>query len=76
MRAYIKQFLISIISCTILAGSSYAIEDIKIEQNKVLSLSDCIKIALKNSPVIKKQGYNYKVAKSNVGVAKAGYFQL
>lgn len=54
--------------------SAYAIEDIKIEKNKTLSLSDCIKIALKNSPVIKKQGYNYGVSKSNVGVAKAAYF--
>ena len=54
--------------------SVYAIEDIKIEKGTRLSLSDCIKIAIKNSPVVKKQGYNYKVAKSNVGVAKAGYF--
>ena len=74
MQINIKKFFISVLSCAIITGTAYAIEDIKIEQNKVLSLSDCIKIALKNSPVIKKQGYNYKVAKSNVGVAKAGYF--
>lgn len=75
MQISIKKFFISTFICAVFTVTSvFAIEDINIEKDKVLTMSDCIKIALKNSPVIKKQGYNYKVAKSNVGVAKAGYF--
>ena len=51
---------------------AFAIEEITVDS--VVSLNDCIKIALQNSPVIKRFKYNYGVSKSNVGVAKSAYF--
>ena len=54
--------------------SASAIEEIKIEKDSSLSLNDCIKIALQNSPNIKRYRYNYGVSKSNVGRAKSAYF--
>ncbi len=51
-----------------------AIQSVQIEKNAVLGLNDCIKIALNNSPVIKKYILNMDVAKSSVGVAKSAYF--
>ncbi len=53
---------------------AYAIEEITIEKDSLLTLNDCIKIALENSPVIKRYKYNYGVSKSNVGLAKSAYF--
>lgn len=40
----------------------------------VLSLEDCIEIALKNSPAVKKSRYNYRLSKTDVNIAKASYF--
>lgn len=51
-----------------------AIQAIQIQKDSVLSLNDCVKIALNNSPVIKKYILNLDIAKSNVGVAKSAYF--
>ncbi len=51
-----------------------AIQNIKIEENASLGLNDCIKIALNNSPVIKRYILNMDIAKSNVGMAKSAYF--
>lgn len=45
-----------------------------VEKNAILSLDDCINIALTNSPAIKKARYNYGVSKGNLGVAKSAYF--
>ena len=36
-----------------------AIEDIKIEKGAVLTLNDCISIALNNNPAIRNARYNY-----------------
>ena len=54
------------------SSCAFAIEDI--QKDSVLSLNDCIELALKNSPVVKKFKYNYGISKSNVGVAKSAYF--
>lgn len=54
--------------------SVLAIQEITVEKDAVIKLEDCIKIALQNSPVIKKYKYNYGISKSNVGIAKAAYF--
>lgn len=51
-----------------------AIQEVTIEKDSVVSLNECIKIALKNSPLIKKFRYNYGISKSNVGIAKSAYF--
>ena len=67
------QFVI-VALCLSLSLQVGAIQNIKIEQNSDLGLNDCIKIALNNSPVIKKYILNLDVAKSTVGVAKSAYF--
>lgn len=53
---------------------SFAIEEIQIKKGEKLLLSDCIKIAIKNSPVIKKAEQNYNISKKNVNIAKSDYF--
>lgn len=45
-----------------------------VEKNAVLSMKDCIELALQNSPKIKKARYNYGLSKGNLGIAKSGYF--
>lgn len=48
--------------------------DSKVKQGAVLSLNDCIAIALNNSPAIKNAGYNYGISKANVGLARSEFF--
>ncbi len=75
MYLNIKKIIILGLSFTLIASTSaFAIEEITIEKNSILTLNDCIKIALGNSPIIKRYKYNYGVSKSNVGIAKAAYF--
>ncbi len=45
-----------------------------IQKGQLLYLSDCIKIAVVNSPEIKKAEKNYKIAKTDIGLAKSDYF--
>lgn len=53
----------------------YAIEEVRtINKGDVLTLSDCIKIAVSNSPVIKKSEQAYFISKHNVSLAKSAYF--
>lgn len=54
--------------------SAFAIDEIKVEQGSVLSLNDCITIALNNNPAIKNARYNYGISKSNVGMARSEFF--
>ena len=49
--------------------SCYALEEIKVEQGSVLSLRDCIAIALNNNPGIKSARYNYGISKATVNIA-------
>ena len=51
-----------------------AIQTMQIEKNAALTLEDCIKISLNNSPVVKKSILNLDIAKSTLGVAKSAYF--
>ena len=51
-----------------------AIEEYKIHKGDILSLADCVAIAINNSPIIKKQEYNLYIADSNLGIAKSAYF--
>ncbi len=55
-------------------SSAQAVEQMSVEKNAVLNIKDCIKIALENSPKIKKARYNYGLAKGNLGIAKSDYF--
>lgn len=52
------------------AAEKYAV----IEKGAKLNISDCVKIALKNSPLVKQAHYNYKISKADVGLAKSGFF--
>lgn len=51
-----------------------AIQDVKIEKGAVLTLNDCISIALNNNPAIRNARYNYGLSKSNVGIARSEFF--
>lgn len=65
------------LSVTILMLSfspAFGAEIAAVQKGIVLSLDDCINIALQNSPVVKKSRYNYRLSKTDVGIAKAGYF--
>ena len=75
MRFGIKKLVALCLSFTLMTSiSTCAIEEITIEKDSVVTLNDCIKIALENSPLIKRFKYNYGVSKSNVGLAKSAYF--
>ncbi len=75
MHFNIKKFILLALSFLLMTNTSvYAIQEVKIEKDSIVSLNECIKIALENSPVIKKYRYNYGISKSNVGIAKAAYF--
>lgn len=56
------------------SNASYAIDEIKVEKGSVLSLTDCIGIALHNNPAIKNARYNYGISRANVGMARSEFF--
>lgn len=58
--------------CTI--NPTGAIEDIKIQENAILTLNDCISIALNNNPEIRNARYNYGISKANVNIARSEFF--
>ena len=71
-----RKVILFIFVCIILTPIqiAYAIDDIKVEKGSVLSLNDCIKIALKNNPAIKNAQYNYGISKANVNIARSEFF--
>ena len=73
MRAKI-QIIILIIVFIINSIPVSAIEEYQIHKGDILSLADCVAIAINNSPVIKKYEYNLHIADSNLGIAKSAYF--
>lgn len=68
--------LIIIICFALAFTTTYAdaIEDMKVQEGSVLTLNDCISIALNNNPAIRNARYNYGVSKSNVGIARSEFF--
>lgn len=48
--------------------------DVKVRQGSVLSLNDCIALAINNSPAIKAARYNYGISKTDVNVARSEFF--
>ena len=79
MKKFYK-ILFFIFIFNLFALSVFAIEqieltntDMPIEEGAVLSLEDCIDIALKRSPNIKQMRYYWQMAKHNVSIAKAQY---
>ena len=73
MKSNKLKIFLSII-CITVAMPVFAIQNIQIEKNSALTLNDCIKIGLNNSPVVRKYILNLDIAKSSVGVAKSAYF--
>lgn len=49
---------------------------VELTDGKILSVTDCVALAFKNSPKIRRQKYNLDLAKSNVGIAKSQYFPV
>ena len=50
------------------------VENTEIQKDAKLSLSDCISIAVKNSPKIKKSEYSLRQARAGVSLARSDYF--
>lgn len=67
-------FLLIIIIQITFIPSAYCAEVAAVQKGTVLSIDDCINIALKNSPYIKKSRYNYLLSKTNVSLAKSEFF--
>lgn len=49
---------------------------VEVKDGSSLSVADCVAVAFKNSPKIKRRKYNLDVAASNAGIAKAQYFPV
>lgn len=49
---------------------------VEVKNGSTLSVVDCVAVAFKNSPKIKRKKYNLDIAKSNLGIAKAQYFPV
>lgn len=49
---------------------------VEIKDGKVLNIKDCVALAFKNSPKIKRKKYELDVAKSNLGLAKSRFFPV
>ncbi len=73
MRNFAK-IIISLSLAFSLSTTTFALEDIKVEQGSILSLNDCITIALNNNPNIKNARYNYGISKANVNMARSEFF--
>ncbi len=70
----IKKIALVLICIVSISTSAFALEEVNVQQGSVLSLNDCISIALNHNPAIKNARYNYGISKSNVGVARSEFF--
>lgn len=70
----LAKIIVSLGLALTLSTTSFALEDLKVEQGSVLSLNDCITIALNNNPNIKNAQYNYGISKANVNIARSDFF--
>ena len=58
------------------AGEEELFKLVEVKDGSSLSVMDCVAVAFKNSPNIKRKKYNLDVAKSNLGIAKSQYFPV
>jgi len=49
---------------------------VEIHDGMILSITDCVALAFKNSPEIKRKKFELDLAKSNVGIAKSAFFPV
>ena len=70
-----KGFVLGII-LVVFSASAEAFESNAslIKAGAKLTLSDCIQIALDNSPNIKRAAYNYRISKNDVSLSKTAFF--
>jgi outer membrane protein TolC len=69
-----KIIFLLVISVLLATNMSYAVEEVNVQQGSVLTLNDCITIALNNNPQIKNARYNYGISKANVNMARSDFF--
>ena len=50
--------------------------NVELKDGKVLTIKDCVALAFKNSPKIRRKKYELDIAKSNVGIAKSKFFPV
>ena len=50
--------------------------NVEIKDGSSLDLKDCVSLAFKNSPKIRKKKYELDLAKANVGIAKSQFFPV
>ena len=74
MQSFGKIITSIFLTLALFAPEAYALSEVKVEQGSVLSLNDCVSIALNNNPLIKNARYNYGLSKTNVGSARSDYF--
>ena len=80
---YISLILISVLLLACSELEAFSIEDeadlfhpVEVHDGTVLNIIDCVALAFKNSPKIRRQKYNLDIAKSNLGIAKSQYFPV
>ena len=84
---YKKLFIIlTAVVLLITNNCSFAIEEadehelfhrsVELKNGSTLDLADCVALAFKNSPKIRKKKYELDLAKANVGIAKSQYFPV
>ncbi len=87
MKIYKKLLAGVILSAFLFNSAAFAIGDktkdnntnnsayeVKVKQGSILSLNDCIALALNNSPAIKAARYNYGISKADVNMARSEFF--
>ena len=72
MRLRLTALIIFAVLC--IFTQNFALAVVEIKEGAMLSLEDCIEIALKNSPEINISKNNQKIYKSRIGQAKSDYF--
>ncbi len=70
----IKTFLLITGLLITFTPATIAAEVAAVQKGMVLSIEDCINIALQNSPYVKKSRYNYLLSKTDVNIAKSEFF--
>ena len=92
MKHMKKNFLITLVITSLIIGYSninicFAHEDehdshselfksVVIQNGTTLNIVECVALAFKNSPKIKRKKYELDIAKSNVGIAKSAFFPV
>ena len=80
-----KKIITLLIFSILLVAPAFAVEEVQSPDNKVkeahgikegdiLYLSDCVKLAVQNSPKIKKAQEDLKIIQNDVNLAKSNYF--